>query len=168
MNVAGTHLVLQVNGDSSNPSKKSICAYKWIFSFVIDEYRILSTMPARAITGTGIALLGLLIALLQFLATRYFLYWEFWWYDIMMHFLGGLFIGASFLWFVYFEASRLKKNLPVFVATFAVVFTVGVSWELFEYVTGMYNAVNYTLDTTLDLAMDIAGMMGAYLFFKRV
>ena len=122
----------------------------------------------RTFALLSVALLGLLIAFLQLLATHYFLYWEFWWYDIMMHFLGGLFIGTGFLWFLYFEFSHLVKRIPLFAVTFLAVLGVGIAWEIFEYVTNSYNASNYTLDTSLDIAMDIAGMMVAYLLFKRL
>jgi len=126
-------------------------------------------MNRRTITGVAIASLALLIALLQFLATRYFLYWEFWWFDIVMHFLGGLFIGVSYLWLLRFEASaQLQKRVPVLVSSFFAVFLVGILWEIFEYVTGMYVETGYTLDTMLDLTMDIVGMMSAYLIFRRV
>lgn len=125
-------------------------------------------MQLRTRFGISIAALGILIAFLQLLAATYYLYWEFWWYDIMMHLLGGLFIGLSFLWVLYFEVPHIKNRIPVFATTFFVVLVVGIAWEVFEYVTGMYNAKNYNIDTTLDLAMDMVGMMGAYLLFKRI
>jgi len=126
-------------------------------------------MHTRTRVLLGIAALGLLIALLQFFATEYYLYWEFWWYDVMMHFLGGAFIGASYLWALRFEfSSHSALRIPVFASAFLVVLGVGVAWEVFEYVTDSYAAVNYTLDTILDLLMDMAGMMAAYLAFKRI
>lgn len=130
---------------------------------------IMPRMQTRTLYGLGIVALALLVALLQALATAYFLYWEFWWYDVMMHFLGGAFIGASYLWALYFELPlHSHVRIPVFISAFVVVLGVGIAWEIFEYLTDSYAALNYTLDTSLDLLMDMAGMMAAYLVFKRL
>ncbi|XKT74725.1 MAG: hypothetical protein ACJKTH_01390 [Patescibacteria group bacterium UBA2163] len=122
---------------------------------------------ARQQLVLAVVLLGLSIAFLQHLASMYYLYWIFWWYDIIMHLLGGAFVALLFFW-----AHRAFPVLPMsrqllFPVTLLVVLIIGILWEVFEYVTGSYGAVNYTLDTTLDLAMDIAGMMSAYILFKR-
>ena len=126
-------------------------------------------MHQRTVSGLLIALLALSIALLQFLATTFFLYWVWWWFDIVMHFLGGVFIGSSMLWLIRYEVPvSIRHRIPIFLTTFLGVLAVGVLWEVFEYVTGLYAAVNYTLDTTLDLAMDIVGMLLAYLVLNRL
>lgn len=126
-------------------------------------------MHQRTVSGLLIALLALSIALLQFLATTFFLYWVWWWFDIVMHFLGGVFIGSSMLWLIRYEVPvGIRHRIPIFLTTFLGVLAVGVLWEVFEYVTGLYAAVNYTLDTTLDLAMDIVGMLLAYLVLNRL
>lgn len=115
----------------------------------------------------AIVILGLVIAFLQHLASAHYLYWLFWWYDIMMHLLGGAFVALLFFWARQaFPFLRVSRNL-LFPVTLLFVLVIGVLWELFEYVTGSYGAVNYTLDTTLDIAMDIAGMMSAYILFKH-
>ena len=46
-------------------------------------------------------ILIVLIAILNKAALSFFLYWKFWWFDIMMHFLGGLWIGGIVLWLYY-------------------------------------------------------------------
>lgn len=126
-------------------------------------------MRAREISGVAIAFLALLIAALHFVASAYYLYWSVWWFDILMHFLGGLFIGASALWLFYFEVpAPLRLRLSAFATAFAAVAAVGVSWEIFEKVVGAYQPENYTLDTTLDLAMDVVGMLAAYLIYTRL
>jgi len=125
-------------------------------------------MHRRTILGISLALLGLLIALFQFLANEYYLYWEWWWADILMHFLGGLFIAGSVLWFIRFEVPvGLRARVPVFVTTLVLTLLVGIAWEVFEYLTDSASAINYTLDTTLDLALDVVGMLAAYVLIKR-
>lgn len=125
-------------------------------------------MHRRTLLGALLALLGLVIALFQFLANEYYLYWEWWWADILMHFLGGFFIAGSVLWFIRFEVPvGLRARVPVFVTTFALTLLVGIAWEVFEYLTDSASAINYTLDTTLDLAMDVVGILAAYVLIKR-
>ena len=69
---------------------------------------------------------------------------------------------------LFFEVPiGLRSYIPQFLVTFVAIIIVGVAWEVFEYVTGMYNVANYTLDTTLDLATDVGGMLFAYLLFKK-
>lgn len=125
-------------------------------------------MKERMVSGVSIVFLALVIALFQFLANEYYLYWKWWWADIVMHFLGGLFIASGVLWWLRFEIPvGLRSRVPKFLTALLAIIVVGVAWEVFEYVTGMYNAVNYTLDTTLDLATDVGGMLFAYLLFKK-
>lgn len=126
-------------------------------------------MNRRRLFFIGLCALGLLIALFQFLAHAYFLYWAWWWADIVMHFLGGLFVSGFVLWWLAYEVPvGLRGKLPRFAIAFIMVLVVGVSWEVFEYVTGMYNELNYSLDTTTDLATDVLGMLVAYLLFKKL
>lgn len=125
-------------------------------------------MHRRTVLGISLALLGLLIALFQFLANEYYLYWEWWWADIVMHFLGGFFIAGGALWFLRFEVPvGFRARVPVFVTTLLLTLLVGIAWEVFEYVTDSAGAINYTLDTTLDIAMDLVGMLAAYVIIKR-
>ena len=125
-------------------------------------------MKERAVSGISIVFLALVIALFQALANEYYLYWEWWWADIVMHFLGGLLIASGVLWWLHFEIPvGLRSQVPKFLTALLAIIVVGVAWEVFEYVTGMYNAVNYTLDVTLDLVTNVGGMLFAYLLFKK-
>lgn len=126
-------------------------------------------MNQRTATGLGIAFLGLVIAFLQYIASKHFLYWEFWWFDIVMHLLGGLLFALTAYWFLRNEFRNLFNTRVIeFVFVLIFVMLVGVLWEVFEYVTGAYYAVNYSLDTTLDLIMDGVGVLVAFLVYKRL
>lgn len=125
-------------------------------------------MHTRTRFGIAIVALALVVAFLQFLANELYLYWEFWWFDILMHFLGGAFIASALLWVIRYELPHLLRPFaPPFLTTLFATLAVGVLWEAFEYTTGMYASVNHPLDTTMDIAMDMAGMLFAYLAFKR-
>jgi len=125
-------------------------------------------MSRRTIFGISIALIGLLIALFHWLANAYYLYFLWWWADILMHFLGGLFWGLAALWWIRFEIPiSIRHRIPKFLVAFVVVLGVGIAWEVFEKFFNIFGAGNYVLDTTLDLLMDIVGMLAAYLVFSR-
>lgn len=125
----------------------------------------------RTYSLIGIALLSLVIAGLHITAQQFFFYWTFWWYDIMMHGLGGLLIGLMTAWVIAFPAHGILP-LPSSLTIILVVLSVGIAWEVFEYVVGanvFYSSFgSYALDTISDIAMDVAGALGATLIFQRV
>lgn len=99
-------------------------------------------------------LLSLALALLQQWAVADYLYWRYEWFDIIMHFLGGLAIAAILV-------ALLTKFRPAsFVLLLAVVF---LGWEVFEYVFGIPRETNYLFDTSLDLLMDSLGALLVYI-----
>ena len=125
-------------------------------------------MTHRTATGLGIAAIGILIAVLQYFATQYFWYWEYWWFDIIMHFLGGFFIALFVYWLLRNEWKNLITRVYEFWLVLVLVLIVGVAWEVFEFMFDAYNARNYTLDTTLDMLMDGVGALAAYLIYRRL
>ncbi|MFH1402562.1 MAG: hypothetical protein ABIG87_02985 [Patescibacteria group bacterium] len=118
------------------------------------------------------------IFILDLFATRYSLYFRFWWFDIMMHFLGGFWIATASYYFFYFSDFQFRLWLSAFkkltekysalALTLASIILVGVCWELFEYVIGAVPKTGYALDTGLDLVMDLIGWSGACLFFSKI
>lgn len=120
----------------------------------------------RTVLGLVFVFLGLTIAVLHWVANLYHLYFEWWWADILMHFLGGLFLGVGILWWIRFEVPlRMRARVPLLMAAFVFVLSVGGAWEVFERVFGAYNATHYVLDTALDLVVDGVGALAAYALF---
>ena len=115
-------------------------------------------------------LLLVLIAVLHLVALEYFLYWVYTWFDILMHFLGGLFIALSILWFVfesgYVHVAR-TVNHAVLVAGLSIFF-VGVGWEIFEVIAGIPIEDNFVFDTITDLTMDACGAAVGIIIFNAV
>ena len=112
----------------------------------------------------------LLIAVLNGIGNKFFLYWKFWWFDIVVHFLGGLWVGLSVLWFCYFSGylKNLRKDAPfVILLSFLSVLAVGLGWEIFEFVIEVDFSDKYISDTSLDLIMDILGSLIASAGFLR-
>lgn len=97
------------------------------------------------------------------------------WFDIPMHFLGGLWVGALFLFLsrgffqheMYGHAIERLKIVSLMVAYGSFV---GVLWELFEFVMSSYWEIfkqNSIQDTLGDLTMDMIGALayGLVIFF---
>jgi hypothetical protein len=85
-------------------------------------------------------------------------YWHYLWLDLPMHFLGGLWAGLAVTW-----GLRLLLGRASFLAVLAGIVTVGVTWELYEYMVGFQREANYALDTAIDLCLDSLG--GVFGFF---
>ncbi|MDP2705104.1 MAG: hypothetical protein U1D31_01495 [Patescibacteria group bacterium] len=112
-------------------------------------------MNIRYVSFWIIVCVGLLVAIVQFLADKFFLYWQWWWLDVVTHFLGGIFVAALFIWAYAFFLKKTPGLLP----TLLVVLAVGILWELFEYSTGMMRTdmEGYAFDTVSDIIMDVLG-----------
>lgn len=99
----------------------------------------------------------------HFFALQNDLYWRYLWLDIPMHFFGGLWAALAVVW-LFAWLSRQGTFARVMLAVLAI----GIAWEIFEVLIGMTNATNYTLDTSLDILMDILGGITGYALAKRV
>jgi hypothetical protein len=125
-------------------------------------------MHPRRVTFIILATLGLLLAVLHGAAEYYSLYWYFWWFDIVVHFVGGATLGLAALWFLRFELPHLARTRVSLVALAVVAALVfGILWEVFEFATGTSGALHFWPDTLLDLLMDLVGAVAAYFAFIR-
>ncbi len=114
------------------------------------------------------------IAVLNFYAYKFHWYWEFWWFDIIMHTLGGLWVASSVLWLRYFrvsfaEISITPKKFSIFLLALFSVYIVGGGWELFEFSMDKFItfAIHNSMNTVSDLFFDgIGGIIAAFLFLS--
>lgn len=110
----------------------------------------------------SLLVLAAVLFILNEYAQVHFLYWRLWWYDIMMHFLGGVVVGGL-------AAALLVRLMPslswraMLGGVVVSILAVGIGWEIFEYAAGMFAGVdNIVGDTLLDLVMDTLGALSAY------
>ena len=107
------------------------------------------------------------LAVAHFLALEFYLYWQYAYFDVPLHILGGA-IAALAL----FALRDLGMAVPVFLLRFPMVllfvFVVGMSWEYFEVAAGLYRAENYAFDTALDIVMDLVGGAIGYFVGSRI
>lgn len=111
----------------------------------------------------------LLVVGLHWVASIEGLYWTVNWYDIMMHFLGGLWTLLFILWVVSTQyASLLKKYVSVFSLILAVI-AVGIIWEWHEifFQFTSFSDRGYWFDTNKDLVMDTLGAIFGILVYKK-
>lgn len=109
------------------------------------------------------ALLVLFIFFLNTLATFFFWYSRIWWFDMPMHFLGGLFIGLISV-FLFEKYVRPRRPIARFISSPAlfyigVVAVIAVGWEYYELFIDMYFGTHaiHLLDTLSDICFDLAG-----------
>lgn len=105
-----------------------------------------------------------LVAVLYTLGYQYSLLWHWWWYDSILHTLGGVAIGIFAVRLAQFFNTRdlmLVLGFGVFI---------GVGWELFEWTLGMPRSIflNYAVDTIKDLVFDMTGAILGLLIARRI
>lgn len=107
----------------------------------------------------------LLIFLLNSMANWFYWYSTIWYFDMIMHFLGGFWLGLSF--FLFFGSPELSLKLVGKVVVWVLV--IGIGWELFELL--FYNQIAQNpfnmADTFSDIFFDLAGGLSATLYFLR-
>lgn len=99
---------------------------------------------------------SILLAVFHFWALADFLYWRYRWFDIPMHVLGGVAIGA-------FAVILLRSYRPI--SYFFFVLSAAVAWEVFEHYASIATVPgeSYVLDTMHDLLNDALGAVLVYI-----
>ena len=113
----------------------------------------------------------LIIFVVHIFATIHYWYWLLWWLDILMHTLGGIFVG-SFALYVYYQSSYLEpKHFSYFFVFFLVLSTtalIGILWEFFQF--GLYHYITHSklltlTDTLGDLLSNLVGSIFSGIIF---
>ena len=112
------------------------------------------------------------IFLVNFMAGILHLYYSIWYFDMPMHFLGGVFLGLLLICFFYTDISEYTHGISLnFILKFLLsVLFIGVVWEVFEFIVNMFIAKSpfNLLDTISDVCFDCAGGFFVLLYlFKK-
>jgi cation transport ATPase len=118
-------------------------------------------------------LLFSVIALLEVSAEVFYLHWEYWWFDVTLHFFSGWLIGMTFVWFLTFVLKwRTTNKTRLVVSAIVSAFIIGFLWEIFELwanQTTFADGIYYYRDTVSDLILDsCGGLFGALYSFKQI
>jgi len=128
-------------------------------------------MRRRSLIYSALVFIALLY-ILHIAANIYYLYWQFWWFDVLNHFLAGFAGGLATYW-VLFHSGIAFEDFPgrgtAILAVFLSVMAVGVSWEIFEYWLGVTDShEEYFLDVANDLILDGSGaVLAAFLGLRK-
>ena len=94
-----------------------------------------------------------------------------WWFDLLVHFLAGLWVSGLSLW-IYFRSGYIRKPVQnirrAFVVAVSSILIIGVSWEFYEIFIGIPIEENYVQDTFADLIMDTLGAFTGLIYYVRV
>ncbi len=118
-------------------------------------------MATRPFPYTLLALI-LAIAIVNALAQYYYWFWTMRWFDMPMHFVGGMWLAGVAIWWRFFSGKfpDARIELPNFLAWgVGAAFLVGLAWEAYESVVAILTKgyINAMPDTLSDLVLDILG-----------
>ena len=110
------------------------------------------------------------IGILNLFATYFYLYWTSWWFDLLMHFLGGFWVSMVVLsvWSLF---NKNSQNILSFKKVFFWVVLVSILWEIFELIIGatmISDGKVFIVDTLSDLLMDFIGGILGFLYAKNL
>jgi hypothetical protein len=129
---------------------------------------------------------ALVVFAFHFLALQFSFYWtirvgQIGIYDIPMHIAGGALIGLCILWLAYFSEipekfgiKFSKKSATVFLTAWLGMLSVGIGWEIWEWISGMTRSDWTTdfyrfFDIGKDLVDDSLGaLLVAKVYLKRI
>lgn len=100
-----------------------------------------------------------------FVLIKYDFYYIVPWIDIPMHIFGGFLIGLFFIIF-----NKKEKYIESFFYIFLAVISVGIIWEVYEYISDLTNIREWKglVDTVKDLLNDVFGAFISYTLFKYI
>ena len=112
------------------------------------------------------------VGVLNFFADKLYLHWSAGWFDIVLHFLGGLCVAMFALWLISakFELKNWSSRKISMVAVFGALL-IGVLWEIYELyfgITFLSDGARYFADTAKDLTMDLVGGFFGFLWAVRL
>ncbi len=105
------------------------------------------------------------IFIVNALATKFYWYSSVWYFDIIMHFIGGFWVGLLAL---YFHTSG-RMTLALALKALGAVVIIGIGWEIFEAFVDKAISANpfNVLDTAADLLFDVSGGASAVFYYLR-
>ena len=108
--------------------------------------------------------MSVLFAAVHYFAMVASLYWYLWWFDVVMHFWGGILISLGVHSLATFSRFHFKPTLVtlLFVLAFATV-----TWEIFEFTVGLWQPETYVVDTIQDIILGFTGGLLAHVVLLR-
>jgi len=97
------------------------------------------TTPQKALKFTRffyfLSLILLTIGIFHLLGIYGGFYWRYSWFDLVQHFLGGVWVGGIIMWYLsWLNGFITEHSILTVVIVLVGVLTVGIAWEIFEVV----------------------------------
>ena len=115
------------------------------------------------------------LTFVHMIAEYYYLYWRLPWFDIVTHFLGGIWVGLAVVWAYYLSGYVRTPTLPDRKALWLVLalgLFVGILWEGYELAVWVVSEAGipsrYLPDTLLDICVDVVGVLVGYSVSQKV
>ena len=112
------------------------------------------------------------IAVVHFLSVSFYLYWQFWWLDIVMHLIAGFWVTSFILWSLFFLGvwkDPLQKSAIYLYSSIIFTILIALGWEIFEvkisltFVKGSF----YLIDAFSDVLTTAIGSFLASWWLKK-
>lgn len=102
------------------------------------------------------------ILIANFVASKFYWYSSIWYFDMIMHFLGGFWLGLAFFYLFSFENISARSIFQ----TLIFILLIGLGWEFFEILVNDVIARNPfdSVDTVADVLLDLSGGLCAILY----
>lgn len=108
------------------------------------------------------------IFIANFLATELYWYSLIWYFDMIMHFLGGLWVGL-FFFYVFSYIESVPKFLILAFEVLIATLVIGLLWELYEYVLNVISLTPWDIiDTSSDVFFDLFGSFVSIFYFLKI
>jgi len=106
------------------------------------------------------------IFVLNYLAMGFHWYSSIWYFDMPMHFLGGLWLGLISIYLFSFKDFSFQSILKISL----IVLLIGIGWEIFEVLIDNFitqSSFDF-VDTMSDLFFDVLGGLFAVWYFTKL
>lgn len=116
-----------------------------------------------------VAIMIFSIFFINIIAHKFYWYSSIWYFDMIMHFLGGFFLLLAVAYVFPPKENNSRTKSLVFLLSGVLI--VGIAWEIFEYIFNNFlgRQVFNISDTLSDLFFDmLGGIIATFYFFKRI
>jgi len=115
-----------------------------------------------------VLLMSALLAVLNFYAGQYFWYWRFSWFDLLMHFIGGITLALLFS-YLYKKLVSDYEKIKLAYSIFLPIIIIAVLWEIMEFmIDANLFGKNYFIDTLTDIFIALFGALIIFLFSDKI
>jgi glycopeptide antibiotics resistance protein len=104
-------------------------------------------------------IIAFIFAVVHAVAVAGSFYWHYWWFDIVMHFWGGLLIALGVVSLTTFRRISIT---PSYKLILGVTLFIVLAWEFFEWQVGLFVPALHLPDAIYDVTLGLSGGLLGY------